>query len=82
MARLGHDVSSQSGVWDRNVRREFSDMFDLNSGDVDVIKIEVHRGARDTLNPERLRRNFAQAGWEAPKATEMLFCEHPRAFSV
>ncbi|WRT64546.1 uncharacterized protein IL334_001478 [Kwoniella shivajii] len=41
--------------------------------DDDVIKIEVHRGERWTLEPGRMAKAFEQAGWEAPKATEFLF---------
>jgi 3-O-alpha-D-mannopyranosyl-alpha-D-mannopyranose xylosylphosphotransferase len=39
------------------------------------MKIEVHKGDRWTLEPERIERVLEQAGWEAPKASEFLFCK-------
>ena len=42
-----------------------------------MIKIEVHRGERWTLELGRMGRMFEQAGWEAPKATEFMFCASP-----
>ncbi len=50
-------------------------MFGLGPEDEDVIKIEVHRGERWTLEPERMERMFDQAGWEPPKATQFVFCK-------
>jgi len=49
-------------------------MFGLTDQDDDVIKIEVHRGERWTLERGRMQKAFGQAGWESPKATEFLFC--------
>jgi len=51
------------------------ELFDLGDGDADVVKIEVHRGDRWTLEKGRMDRTFEQAGWEPPKVTEFLFCE-------
>lgn len=66
-----------AGTWDSNVRRQIFDLFDLTTGDDDVVKIEVHKSLRLTLEANRLQQNFAYAGWQAPTATEMLFCESP-----
>ena len=65
------------GRWSDDARSELLDMFGLGSGDEDVVKIEVHLGERWTLEEGRMHKVFAQAGWEAPKATEFLFCELP-----
>jgi 3-O-alpha-D-mannopyranosyl-alpha-D-mannopyranose xylosylphosphotransferase len=65
----------RSGTWNDNARTEIMDMFGLGEGDDDVIKIEVHRGDRWTLEPGRMAKMFEQAGWGAPKATEFLFCK-------
>jgi hypothetical protein len=64
-----------AGVWGEEARAELKDMFGLGETDDDVIKIEVHRGERWTLESGRMERAFEQAGWEAPKATHFLFCE-------
>ena len=52
-------------------------MFGIPNDDLEVIKVEVQRGERKTLEKGRMENNFRQAGWEAPKATQMLFCESP-----
>lgn len=51
-------------------------MFGLTPEDIDVIKIEVHRGERWTLEQGRMNKVFEQAGWAPPKATDFLFCKH------
>ena len=50
------------------------DLFGLGSEDEDVIKIEVHRGERWTLETGRMERVFEQVGWEPPKASQFVFC--------
>lgn len=72
MANLG--TMYNLGYWTDATRNELMDMFGLGPGDEDVIKIEVHRGERWTLEPGRMEGMFEQAGWEPPKATEFLFC--------
>jgi hypothetical protein len=37
--------------------------------------VDICRGERWTLEPGRMEKAFQHAGWEAPMATEMLFCE-------
>ncbi|KAK8847626.1 hypothetical protein IAR55_005485 [Kwoniella newhampshirensis] len=59
--------------WGPDARKELRDMFGLTEHDDDVVKIEVHRGERWTLEPGRMDKVFEQAGWEAPKATDFLF---------
>lgn len=66
-----------SGLWATAVRTELLDLFGLDAGDEDVEEIEVHRGERWTLERDRFRRVFEQAGWEPPKATDFVFCESP-----
>jgi 3-O-alpha-D-mannopyranosyl-alpha-D-mannopyranose xylosylphosphotransferase len=65
----------ERGIWGTDAREEIADLFGLGVNDQDVVKIEVHKHERWTLEPERLEKTFEHAGWEAPKATEMLFCE-------
>nr|XP_018999326.1 uncharacterized protein I203_08102 [Kwoniella mangroviensis CBS 8507]OCF62787.1 hypothetical protein I203_08102 [Kwoniella mangroviensis CBS 8507] len=72
VANLG-TLGESPDTWDHLARAELKDMFGLNDDDDDVIKIEVHRGERWTLEPGRMARAFEQAGWEAPKATDFLF---------
>jgi 3-O-alpha-D-mannopyranosyl-alpha-D-mannopyranose xylosylphosphotransferase len=67
--RLGGDV----GTWGDEARQEVRDLFGMGDHDDDVIKIEVHRGERWTLEEDRMKAHFQGAGWEAPKATEFLF---------
>ncbi|ODN79461.1 3-O-alpha-D-mannopyranosyl-alpha-D-mannopyranose xylosylphosphotransferase [Cryptococcus amylolentus CBS 6039] len=64
---------STKAHWDDNTRSEIKDLFGFSDGDDDVVKIEVHRGERWTLENGRMQRAFEQAGWEAPKATEFLW---------
>lgn len=71
MAKIG----GTDGNWGNAARTELRDMFGLTESDDDVIKIEVHRGERWTLEKGRMSKVFEQAGWEAPKATDFLFCE-------
>ncbi|WWD21714.1 hypothetical protein CI109_106201 [Kwoniella shandongensis] len=59
--------------WGDTARKELKDMFGLTENDEDVIKIEVHRGERWTLEQGRMDKGFEQAGWEPPKATEFLW---------
>ncbi|WWC86667.1 uncharacterized protein L201_001544 [Kwoniella dendrophila CBS 6074] len=72
VANLG-TLGESSDTWNHLARNELKDMFGLNENDDDVIKIEVHRGERWTLEPGRMARAFEQAGWDAPKATDFLF---------
>jgi 3-O-alpha-D-mannopyranosyl-alpha-D-mannopyranose xylosylphosphotransferase len=72
VANLG---AREYGFWADNARAELQDMFGLTPEDTDVIKIEVHKGERWTLEPGRMNKVFEQAGWEAPKASQFLFCE-------
>jgi 3-O-alpha-D-mannopyranosyl-alpha-D-mannopyranose xylosylphosphotransferase len=67
----------RSGMWTDTGRAEIMDMFGLGEEDDDVVKIEVHRGDRWTLERGRMARMFEQAGWEPPKVTEFLFCKSP-----
>lgn len=62
--------------WTDAARREIMDMFVLGPEDEDVTKIEVHLDDRCTLEHGRMEKVFEQTGWEAPKATDLLFCEH------
>ena len=71
------NMGTKEGVWGDVARAELRDMFCLTDNDDDVIKIEVHRGERWTLERGRMAKIFEQAGWEAPQATEFLFCESP-----
>ncbi|EIW71073.1 hypothetical protein TREMEDRAFT_67553 [Tremella mesenterica DSM 1558] len=61
------------GLWSISARDELMDMFGMGPGDEDVIKIEVHKGERWTIEEGRMEKLFLQAGWEAPKQTEFLF---------
>jgi 3-O-alpha-D-mannopyranosyl-alpha-D-mannopyranose xylosylphosphotransferase len=61
------------GIWGEEARAEIEELFGLNQEDTDVIKIEIHRGERWTLEEERMKSHFEGAGWEPPKATEFLF---------
>lgn len=70
VANLGH-----SGWWSTSARSALDDMFGLTPQDDDVVKIEVHRGERWTLEPGRMGKVFEQAGWEPPKASVFVFCE-------
>ncbi|WVW78190.1 hypothetical protein I302_100141 [Kwoniella bestiolae CBS 10118] len=72
VANLG-TLGDSPDTWNHLARTELKDMFGLNDDDDDVIKIEVHRGERWTLEPGRMARTFEQAGWEPPKATDFLF---------
>ncbi|WWC59711.1 uncharacterized protein I303_102273 [Kwoniella dejecticola CBS 10117] len=72
VANLG-TLGESPDTWNELARNELRDMFGLNENDDDVIKIEVHRGERWTLEPGRMAKVFEQAGWEAPKATDFLF---------
>jgi len=68
-------MGARQGFWGNVARADLRDMFGLTENDDDVIEIEVHRGERWTLESGRMAKVFAQAGWEAPKATEFLFCK-------
>ncbi|WVQ79814.1 3-O-alpha-D-mannopyranosyl-alpha-D-mannopyranose xylosylphosphotransferase [Cryptococcus sp. DSM 104549] len=72
VANMG-TISSPNDMWTDETRTEIKDLFGLSPADDDVVKIEVHRGERWTLEQGRMDRAFHQAGWEAPKATEFLF---------
>ncbi|OCF33813.1 hypothetical protein I316_04525 [Kwoniella heveanensis BCC8398] len=72
VANLG-TLGSSTDTWSNVARVELKDMFGLAEDDNDVVKIEVHRGERWTLESGRMAKMFEQAGWEAPKATEFLF---------
>ncbi|WWC68199.1 uncharacterized protein I206_102122 [Kwoniella pini CBS 10737] len=72
VANLG-TLGDSSDTWNDQARNELRDMFGLNENDDDVIKIEVHRGERWTLEPGRMSKVFEQVGWESPKATDFLF---------
>ncbi|OWZ34687.1 hypothetical protein C355_05358 [Cryptococcus neoformans Th84] len=72
VANMGTLGGSQDH-WDNDTRRAIKNLFGFTENDDDVVKIEVHRGERWTLEPGRMQRVFRQAGWEAPKATEFLF---------
>lgn len=74
VANMGTLGGSQDH-WDNDTRRAIKNLFGFTENDDDVVKIEVHRGERWTLEPGRMQRVFRQAGWEAPKATEFLFCK-------
>lgn len=76
VANMG-TISGSQDRWDDATRTAIKDMFGFTENDNDVVKIEVHRGERWTLEPGRMQRAFEQAGWEAPKATEFLFCKLP-----
>lgn len=67
-------MGTREGLWGPAARSEVQDMFGLTEEDSDVIKIEVHRGERWTLEAGRMNKAFEQAGWEAPKASQFLFC--------
>jgi len=69
------NMGTREGHWGSVAREEIKDMFGLTDQDDDVIKIEVHRGERWTLETGRMQKAFGQAGWESPKATEFLFCK-------
>ncbi|ORY21754.1 hypothetical protein BCR39DRAFT_553054 [Naematelia encephala] len=71
VANLG--TLERSGVWSDVARKDVMDMFGLAEDDDDVIKIEVHRGDRWTLEDGRMQKVFEQVGWEGPKATTFLF---------
>lgn len=74
VANMG-TISGSQDRWDDAARTAIKDMFGFTENDTDVVKIEVHRGDRWTLEPGRMQKVFEQAGWEAPKATEFLFCK-------
>lgn len=74
VANMG-TISGSHDRWDDATRTAIKDMFGFTENDNDVVKIEVHRGERWTLEPGRMQKAFEQAGWEAPKATEFLFCK-------
>lgn len=76
VANMG-TISGSQDRWDDATRTAIKDMFGFTENDNDVVKIEVHRGERWTLEPGRMQKAFEQAGWEAPKATEFLFCKLP-----
>lgn len=76
VANMG-TISGSHDRWDDATRTAIKDMFGFTENDNDVVKIEVHRGERWTLEPGRMQKAFEQAGWEAPKATEFLFCKLP-----
>lgn len=69
----GERLDGDVGTWGDEARREIRDLFGMGDHDDDVIKIEVHRGERWTLEEDRMKAHFQGAGWEAPKATEFLF---------
>lgn len=70
------------GLWATEARERIADLFGLGSGREDVDQVELHKGERWTLSPHRFENVFKQAGWEPPKATEMLFCESRLGASV
>lgn len=76
VANMG-TISGSQDRWDDATRTAIKDLFGFTENDTDVVKIEVHRGERWTLEPGRMQKAFEQAGWEAPKATEFLFCKQP-----
>lgn len=63
--------------WGDDARADVRALFGLSERDHDVVKIEVHKGERWTLEKERMTGVFDNANWDAPKASEMLFCELP-----
>lgn len=69
----GEILGGTVGYWGAEARREIQDLFGLEDKDNDVIKIEIHKGERWTLEEDRMKSHFQGAGWEAPKATEFLF---------
>jgi 3-O-alpha-D-mannopyranosyl-alpha-D-mannopyranose xylosylphosphotransferase len=77
VANLGRKALGEEGHWGDTARMELREMFGLMDEYEyeDVMKIEVHKGDRWTLEPERMERVLEQAGWEAPKASEFLFCK-------
>lgn len=76
------NMGTRQGYWGEDVRNEIRDMFGLTPNDDDVIKIEVHKGERWTLEAGRVDKMFEQAGWESPMATEFLFCGSSRVFTL
>ncbi|WVR04824.1 hypothetical protein IAU60_001836 [Kwoniella sp. DSM 27419] len=72
VANLG-TLAPSSDQWGHEARNELKDMFGMSEDDQDVVKIEVQRGERWTLEPGRMGKVLEQAGWEAPKATDFLF---------
>lgn len=72
---VAHVGTLELGIWGAEAREEIAALFELGKDDYDVVKIEVHKGERWTLEPGRMEKAFQHAGWEAPMATEMLFCE-------
>ena len=64
-----------AGHWGDLARQDLKEMFGLGDGDEDVVRIDVRRAERWTLEPGRVEKIFEQAGWEAPKASRFLFCE-------
>lgn len=71
--QTGQYLGGTVGIWGEEARAEIEELFGLNQEDTDVIKIEIHRGERWTLEEERMNSHFEGAGWEPPKATEFLF---------
>jgi 3-O-alpha-D-mannopyranosyl-alpha-D-mannopyranose xylosylphosphotransferase len=70
----GNYLGGEVGMWGEEAREEISNLFGLGDTDDDVVKIEVHRGERWTMERDRMTSNFENAGWEPPKNTEMLWC--------
>ncbi|KAL7419077.1 Xanthine phosphoribosyltransferase 1 [Cryptotrichosporon argae] len=67
------NLGGAKGYLDEDARGAIADMFGLTAADADVTTIEVYRGERYTLEPARLARTFAQAGWTKPKSTRYLW---------
>ena len=74
-AVAGMGTIGEWGVWGRDARDHLRHLFGLVEGDENVVQIEVHKGERSTLRDWRMEHHFQRAGWEAPKATQMVFSE-------
>lgn len=77
----GGDDDTQTGrvgVWGAEARDEIKDLFGLTEEDDDVVKIEVHRGERWTLESKRIVSVLSNAGWEPPKSSKYLWCKSIR----
>lgn len=65
--------TEEVGVWGNQARSEVRQLFGMAEEDTDVVKIEIHRGARWTTEQERMTAAFEDAGWEPPLNTELLW---------
>ena len=73
-AVAGMGTIGEWGMWGRDARDHLRRLFELGEGDEAITQIEVHKGARSTLRDWRMEHHFERAGWEPPKATQMVFC--------